>query len=262
VVLGLVGTLTFAGFAGLSSINPFTNIGKSQVYASGIPELTEVESVEDEFGSYKRTTIKDTSSITSTTDSTKNKEDGAAAKAFVLKFIVEEALDSIALDNESQWSAWKTNVAPKYLHPDYIDEILGSEMALADEFGGVFGGKGIVLTDAGDSMPTLKRDGGPRSTDKLFKDFLIGQDATNPDIIYVYTTGSSFYNVTDEDAKKFIADLFGDNLFDSDSSLNDGRDQNLQVDFNLSYTLKRHNGEWKIAGFSNGFQVLTGGLRR
>lgn len=239
--------------------SPLWDASKLALYASGVPSLVELETVEDEFGSYMRTTIEDAESITSTTDSTQNKEEGAAAKDFIIKFIVEEALDSIALDNESQWESWKTNVAPKYIHPDHIDEILGSEMALTDE-AGTFGGKGYILTDAGDSMPTLKRDGSARSTDKLFKDFLIDQDLTNPDTIYVYTTGSSFYTVKDEDAKKFIGDLFGDNLSDSDPRLNDGRDQNLQVDFNLSYTLQKHDGEWKISGFSNEFLVLTGGL--
>lgn len=258
--IALGATLTLSGCAGINPINSFTNIGKSQVYTSGTPELTEIESVEDEFGSYKRTTIKDTSSVVLTTDGIQNKEEGAAAKDFVVKFIVEETLDSIALDNEAQWDSWKTNVAPKYIHPDYIDEILSSETVLSSEWG-TFGGKGIVLTDAGNSMPNLKRDGGARSTDKLFKTFTVDQDRSSAEIMYVYTTGSSFYRVTDEDSKAFWRGFYGNNDFDSKGQLNDGIDQSLQVDFNLSYTLKKHDGQWKIAGFSNEFLVLTGGLK-
>jgi citrate lyase gamma subunit len=224
-----------------------------------VPSLVELETVEDEFGSYIRTTIEDAESITSTTDSTQNKEDGAAAKDFIMKFIVEEALDRIALDNESQWESWKTNVAPRYIHPDHIDQVLSSPLERSQE-GSTPDGMGVIMTDAGDSMPTLKRDGGARSTDKLFKDFLIDQDLINPEILYVYTTGSSFYGVTDEDSKAFWGGHLGNSDFDSLSQLNDCRDQNLQVDFNLCYTLKKNDGEWKISGLSNSFRVLTGDL--
>jgi hypothetical protein len=240
--------------------SPLWDASKRGAYEAGVPELVELEIVEDEFGSYKRTTIQDTSSVALTTDGIQNKEEGVAAKDFIIKFIVEEALDSIALDNESKWESWKTNVAPKYIHPDHIDEILGFDMVLSSEWG-TFGGIGIALTDAGNSMPNLKRDGSARSTDKLFKTFTVDQDLINSEILYVYTTGSSFYDVTDDDSKAFWRDFYGNNDFDSKSNLNDGIDQNLQVDFNLSYTLKKHDGEWKISGFSNEFLPLTGDLK-
>ena len=258
IALGIGVVLTGLWFL-LDRNSPLWDASKRALYESGVPELVELETVEDEFGSYKRTTLKDISSITLTNEAALNKEDGDSAKDFIIKFIVEEALDSIALDNEAQWDSWKTNMAPKYIHPDYIDEILGSGMAMSDEVG-TYGGQGIILTDAGNSMPNLKRDGTARSTDKLFKNFILDQDSMNPDIMKIYTTGSSFYSVKDEDAKAFWREFYGNNDFDSRPWLNDGLNQDIQVDFNLSYTLEKHDGQWKIAGFSNEFRVLSGGM--
>jgi hypothetical protein len=262
--LALGATLTLTGCAGVQNpINMFNNVTKEQIYESGMPELVNLETVEDENGSYVRTTIKDVSSVEySRLDGGNTKND--EAKEFILRFIVEEALDSIALDNYSNWESWMKNSAPKYIHSDYINEILSGNTVMDNGFGESMGGTGVILTDARDStMPTLARDGSSRASDKLFKSFTMTEDPSNSDILYVTTSGSAIYPVKDEDAKPYIKNLFQgkeDEYVESMPTLNDGKDSIIQVDFTLSYTLKKEGSDWKIAGFSNSFRVLSGSL--
>jgi hypothetical protein len=266
--LWLAASLIFTGCSLVQDpMSPLWEASRNAVYEAGVPELVELETVEDQYGSYIRTTIKDVSSIKNSELDGPVKEGPEEAKNFIIKFIVEEALDSIALDNQNAWKSWKKNVAPRYLHSDYMKEILRRELVLDDGFGGSMGGTGIILTDAQNTMPTLYRSGSSRSTGKLFSRFTLIEDFEDPRILYSTTQGSALYPVRDEDAKIYFQNYFRgedgefiDAGVESDRALNDGRDSYIRVDFNLSHTLKKENNSWKIIAFSSFFNVLNGTL--
>lgn len=248
-------------------MSPIWEVSRNAIFEAGTPDLVPLEKVEDEYGSYLRTTVRDFSSIKYTDSNGVSEEGPKEAKEFIIRFIVEEALDSTALDNEQSWNSWKQDVAPKYLHSDYIQELLSREMVVDNGFGGSMGGRGIVLTDEKNTMPTLFRDGSSRSTGKLFTSFAFIRDIEDPEVLNFRASGSAIYPVKDEDAKEYFRNYFIDESGEIDegavddfNGLNDGRDSYLKVDFSLEYRIKSENDNWKIIDFWSNFNVLDGTL--
>jgi hypothetical protein len=258
VGLSLGSSLLLTGCAGQNPINSFSNIvqpSEEQNFSAGIPKETTVAKVSDQYGDYTRTGANSTSDMKSDIQSGINAKDAKSVQDFAIKFITEEALDSIALDDASSWEKWASDVAPKYLASSYMSDILGSESTNSGT--DIFPrGTAVILTDVDNAMPTLLRDGGTRSAKKMFSSIVMTKDPDS-DTYYFNAVGQSNYYVSDESIKSFYREQYGNKDFDTWETFNDGKAQILPVTFNISYTIIKEDGAWKIAGFGNEFSVVT-----
>jgi hypothetical protein len=249
----------------VQSLTGLLNGGQTQeqYFKAGIPELTPIDEVTDEFGSYTRTTITDVDSVKITVGGSVDETTGIQVGQWALKFITEEALDSIVLDNQNAWEKWVKEVGPKYIHSDFIDEILS--VASYDDYDGTStaSGTAVIMTDAGNALPTLLRDGGVRVGKKMFSEFTVSQESTEKNVVYVYAQGQADYYVSDESAKAWYDDFYkNDEYSNSKETLKDGRPQYVPIIFSVSYTVKEDGGQWKIAEYNNLFSVQAAYLTR
>jgi len=265
-LVGLVlgGSLFLTGCAGVQNLAGLLAGGQTQeqFFKAGTPDLTPIEEVTDEFGSYTRTTVADLDSVQITVGGSIDEITGIEVGRWALKFITEEALDSIVLDNQNAWEKWVKEVGPKYVHSDFINEILS--VATYEDYDGASTAQGtaVIMTDAGNALPTLLRDGGVRVGKKMFSDFTVSQESSEKSVIYVYAAGQADYYVSDESAREWYRSVLGNDDFSDMETLNDGRPQYVPIMFSLSYALKNDGGQWKIAEHINMFEVQEAYLSR
>lgn len=275
----LGGTLFLTGCSGnpiSDTVATFSYDNKKVDNQTGNDQLMFFEESSDEYGSYTRTYVelpKDfkLSNGEELTEETYNVLNTA------LKFTSLEAIDSITLDSPNRWEEWKTNVAPQYLHSQYIGEILQSSEAPA-----VGMPTGVIFRDTNSEMPRLIRDGGVRVADKRFSDITIQSD--NNGTYYVAMSGSALVYSNDDIAKpwwteKDKAVFFERDIYNADGSImtpeqknnewqkieataqqdtipdayKDDKMNSTLMYFNVYYTMIKEGNEWKIAGYSNTF---------
>ena len=281
--LGVAGT-TLGGTLFLTgcSSNPVSDVVATFSYdnkkvdnQTGNDQLTFFEETSDEYGFYTRTYVelpKDfkLSNGEELTEETYNILNTA------LKFTSLEAIDSIALDYPNRWDEWKTNVAPQYLHSQYIGEILQSSEVVGSGMP-----TGIIFRDTNSEMPRLIRDSGVRVADKRFSDITIQTEDNGT--YYVAMSGSALVYTTDDVAKPWRMDktraesLSGtytnpdgstvteeQRLADYEAYLEasggglpeaykDDKINSTLMYFNVYYTMIKDGNDWKIAGYSNTF---------
>jgi hypothetical protein len=221
--------------------------------------LVEVETVQDEFGTYQRDSKASVEFEWDRFDSTGlPQEEDKELKAWVINFIMTETLDSIALDNTAAWDRWAKDVAPKYLHSKHIDKLLNADAAviMCDK-------KYADFKDGEDLIPTLFRDGSKRVSDKTIYESSIYRDTDTRGVFHVNVNGSMTSQAEDDKYLDWLftnRDLYNGKAPDSyyeawrsKPEYNDGNPQKINVSFNISYRIKKEGSYWKIVWCDNIF---------
>lgn len=270
----LGGTLFLTGCSGgsptgITDSNSSEIIGEETLIDKSFGDsksLVKFETIEDQYGKYTRTYL-DGSKIKIINESNLSDKEAKDVVNLAVKFATLEVMDSIALDDGSRWEEWKTNVAPQYLHTNYIDSMLTSS-----EEG--YNIRDIVLNNGTSAhMPTLLRDGGVRVADKRIGDITIKE--LEGGIIDVSFNGSARFYAIDSSVgvwenKDAIANVKENTdaspeeiaaleamVNDVSSKFKDGKDNVRNATFALAYTMLKDNGGWKIAGYSSGIELKS-----
>lgn len=262
--------------------NPIADRANSAYYDTkkvtdelGGAQLVFFEENQDEFGSYTRTFVELPKDFT-LADGTPLTEEALSVLNTAVKFTSLEAIDSIALDTPARWEEWKTNVAPQYLHSQYLGDIY----AETDEGETIApGGSGIIFRDTSSQMPRLIRDGGVRIADKRFSNITV--DTEDGVTYYVSMSGSALIYSTDDVAAPWrnaetrrtstegefykedgtlmtkeereaeydaAVEAMGDQLADA---YKDDKVNASLLYFNADYSMMKDGDVWKITSFSN-----------
>lgn len=270
--LGLAGTLTLTGCAGAAP-STGTNISKDindYKVEGDETKLIEFETIKDANGEYIRTYV----------DSTAIEFDNATEGKFTdgelkpvldtaIRFTTLEVLDSIALDDASQWETWKQTIAPQYISNQYRSEILNAVP--------VTGGNtsNIILQDSDNLLPTLLRDGKVRVADKRVGQVTFKKGPTSGSVT-IEVVGSAVVFVDDKNGASWSVDGLQmqnpdgsimteeelkaaglDGGVPANSSYSDGKPNAALISFTTFYTYVKEGGKWMIAGFSNNFNIGT-----
>ena len=259
VVLGAAWTLAGCAGSPLNVFDPPGSVESQQGYLDGGGAIKDnlLAKVTDSRGKYKRNASKE-SDVKAIIGNNINAKDEASLKAFAIKFITEEALDSIALDNEEAWDSWKKNVAPKYIFKKYLKKILSRplEIDMGERW---FNGSGVIFATAGGkAMPQLLRDGGARTGSKEFTTFRIGAHPDTKDFFEIRASGTMVCYIDDANAKKHLTYLLNSDVLNNQDKFNDGQPQGFSVAFTVKYDVVREAGGWRIFDFSNTFEAPFG----
>lgn len=246
--LGVAGTLVLSG---CSSNGTAPSATSSEISEETLPEDVALEdmafdksnskavkfdTVTDSRGSYSRyvPSYDFPSSLTG---------DKLEAAKFALNFTATEGIDSVALDSPSGWDEWVANVAPKYISSQYFNDVInGTPEGTARV---IFTPESVV-----GGIPFTVRDGGERVGNKNIKSVTVKESNGS---YFVEVKGSAILYSDDQAMKDWAASLFGDRLSDSIPIYNDGIMHVQPISFDVSYTVIKENGEWKIAGYKNMF---------
>ena len=267
VAAALASTLLLAGCAGdfgLPSTDPLEH-SKSKLQQ----QLIEFGRVSDSFGSYTRTYI-DATAIPFKNDTDREFSDAELQPVLdtAVKFVSLEALDSIALDNASQWDTWKKTVAPQYISRNHINEVLNR---VPDT-----GGKtsNIILQNTDKLVPVLLRDGGVRIADKrissvIFKPKLAGSvsiEVSGTAIVYTDDKNGASWSKTDMRMQNPDGSLMTESQLKqagiepglADSPVYaDGKPNSALLGFTVYFQYVKEDGKWMISDFSNSFGIST-----
>ena len=234
--------------------------------------------VTDDFGSYQRTRV-DPTSIEITSDKSGLPDaDAEAAKNFAIDFVATEVLDSIALDNFALLEKWYAEVAPKYIHGSYIEDVIAASnegLSMSNWETSL----GLIVTDAPNElgeyfMPRLLRDGKPRIAQKTFGETVELTRGPVIDSVDVRLTGGAMYfseeeEIVDRMLKRMIAnqtmiDENGQAITDMTAAremwrgmepeLEDGLPQSGSIWLDMTYTLVKVDDGWRISGFTGSIQ--------
>lgn len=180
-------------------------------------------------------------------------EDGQASQKFVADYMVNEFVDSKALETKDQgYDEWYATSAKNYFTPNVYQEL------------GANRGKGqVILGDLGsmNTMPNLIHDGKPREKSLNlnvmgFAPYSDGQGNKGIKYAVEYTAE---YRVSDAEAAKFAGqhvNMTPEQFLQSDlakPSVKDGKGENsyqAKGTANIVVT-KDEQGAWKIIGFSS-----------
>lgn len=218
--------------------------------------------VTDSKGTYEQTTIAPDAEILKYNAAIVDGSAGAAgfdearitsAQAYVAKFVSEQTLDSIALDNDAQgWSKWKKDVSTEYVEPSQTTAIL-------DEPDTKYDRSIVILNDPDNSFPDTIRDGKPRLTSS--KSTLTKITGSTDNVVgnYLYLEGNSTveYRVNDAAAQKNLLELnkgvTKEQLKEAHPEFFDGKENQLEVKVSWSYAVIPYDKDWKIGGYNNSF---------
>lgn len=208
--------------------------------------------VTDEFGTYAVTSIS-YPSIDSVANKGVSKAVLTSALEFYTDFLSTQVLDSVALDNYSNYDDWVQDVAPKYIAQEFFDEVVngqknGQEAAVI--FNNFTGTRDVSYKE--NLIPVLLRDGGPR----IFNKHIWGLKAEPVKGGGIYIWGQGAATIMFDDASYLDWDriLFGPGG-EALERMNDGKDQASQFKFQVGLTLIPDGDSWKIAGYSNSFNL-------
>lgn len=209
---------------------------------------TIVERRADEFGEYAVTKIS-YPSIDSVDNKGVSKADLVSALEYYTDFLSTEVLDSIALDNYSNYDKWVAEVAPKYIAPDYFDEVVNAQKHGKDA--GVVFNNYSTLFKTKNVIPVGLRDGGPR----LLNKHIWGIKAESMDGgIYIWSMGAATLLVDDKSGADWWDALFGSGGSQQEW-YNDNKLQASQISFQVGLTLIPDGDSWKIRGYSNSLSI-------
>jgi hypothetical protein len=172
--------------------------------------------------------------------------------AWAYNFAISEGIDSIAFDSSSDWDKWVREEAPKYIHPDYLEEITKPttrESGLSE----------IVLSSPLKSLDgVLIYDGKRPNSIKIDNDIYIGFNESNPNSFTVAGALTSTYLVDDDRMMKqhaYVLYIVGhteriEDVIDT-PWYEKGGTSKVTVVFNFKYTIEKTSDGWKILGFDN-----------
>jgi hypothetical protein len=153
-----------------------------------------LKKVTDEFGTYQQTTIDPKSAVAVYDPSTLDLSAGdqgftpkqlQSALTYVLKFVTEEGVDSIALDrNMAGWDQWKTQEGSKFVLEGERSNILNTASPGYDR-------PSLISSDFNNKFPVFIRDGKPRLTESHPTVQKITEGTAAHAGRYVYFTGST-----------------------------------------------------------------------
>jgi hypothetical protein len=213
---------------------------------------TIIERRTDEFGEYAVTKMS-YPSIDSVDNKGVSKAVLTSALEFYTDFVSTEVLDSIALDNYSNYDKWVKEVAPKYVSQEFFNEVVASQ---SNGKGGaiVFNNHNPLLNPSSNKniSPVLMRDGGPRIFNKHIWD--IKSESVSGGI-YIYASGAATIITDDSKGADWFDIAFGTNVGKDAPFNKDGKPQVGQLNFGVGLTLVPDGDSWKIAGYSNSFSI-------
>lgn len=180
-------------------------------------------------------------------------EDGAAAQRHVINYMVNEFVDSTALEGgDAAFQNWYANDAkPYYSGPLY------------QELGQVGGSSNVILGNfaGAKSMPNLIHDGAPRekTLDLNVSGFMPYSDGAGNNGIGYTVEYTAEYRVDDSNAAEFAGSTLGQTAEQflagpmAKESIKDGKGENVyRVKGHANIiTAKDANNEWKIIGFTS-----------
>ena len=270
LALGVALVLSLSGCAGSSMFSGSkisTNINDYKV-SGDENKLFEFETVKDSNGVYTRTFI-DASGL-KFDNSTKGAFTDAQLKPVLetaMRFVSLEALDSVALDNASEWNTWKKTVAPQYISRNHLNEILNQVPPTNDQ------GKtsNVILQNTDKLLPVLLRDGGVRIADKRigsieFRKGPSGGVEINIDgsaVVFVNDANGAIFRtnriqVLNPDGTPMSAADIKKNhvkLPPPNETYSDGKPNAALLSFTLSFDYVKEGGKWMISGVDNFFFV-------
>lgn len=272
--VGVAGVFTLTGCSGnpiSDTVSKVTYDGFKVQNQSGSDKMILAEKVKDQYGEYTRTYVE--GSNVKLDDGSTPSGDKAAAINAAVKFTTLEALDSIALDDNSRWEEWKTNVAPQYISSKYIGSIFNKTDPTASD---------IVLHNDNNILPVLLRDGGARIADKRVSHITAtpnangGYDVSMSGTALVYfndksgtpwyssmayntTNAGQMYNSDGTVMTKEQQDAYLKSMGAATNPIySDGKDNSMLLNYSTSYSMIKEGDSWKIAGYGNTFELKTG----
>ena len=215
-------------------------------------------SVTDDLGSYTRSKF-EAPDVSVVKNSGVSQADLESAFEFYANFVSTEVMDSIALDNPSQWEKWKTEVAPQYIASGYLEQILSA----GDDGANNINASDIIMTNratkgtASEYMPVLLRDGGPRVFNKeIFS--IKAQPADGG--IYIESVVAGVLIMDEVDAANHLNIFAGQGFFNDLPNFMDGKTHVAKITGAIGITLVKEGNSWKIAGFNNVYTMKSGGM--
>jgi len=216
--------------------------------------------ITDEAGSYQKITISPDAAVfnldKSEFDSTvaavgRTDEDVLSAQRWVMTFLAEEGLDSIAVDGLTGWDDWKTSSTGKYLAPEWA-WILDEPSAVSDR-------AAFIYNNPNNKGVTMIRDGLPRlSTASIALNSVKAYEEQGGLLVFSGLTTAD-YRITDAEALKYL----NNNGKPHEAAVaewpqfGDGVDGTFTLTFTFTYGVRKDatNG-WLITGYENDFKHL------
>jgi len=243
----------------------------SQSNPGTIAPSAERETVTDELGTYQRDTRVLTPSRWSAFSDFVNFRDEEVVQIqdLVLGFALNEALDSIALDNAAALDTWIADVAPQYFHSQTISQILSGQQE--DRYGRV--SQSPILSVALPStaqeqlvaMSSLVRDGGPRVVAKQADVYRIDWEV-DENFVETYSVAmaaTGWFRVSDANQLSWLINNSQldcaagqcDYLVDANVQLRDNLPGYIAVFANFELFLELDGQEWRIKEIYSEFSL-------
>lgn len=252
---------TFSPSATHSSLSTPTASAAAKRYGDVIP----LKSVTDEYGTYEQTTIAPDAPamklarkyVTAGATSTWSDADLLSAQQFVVKFAVEEGMDSTALDNRDAWTQWQTDHKSTFDPSEYQSMVVtpdssGSDRASVINNDLITKGQTIPLN------PVMTRDGGPRvQEEKLRVSKVDGGTRDSEKYVDVYISAAAIYRTPAANAYDRLKALGQSDI--ASQQLIDGTGT-VPWDMNVSFTydvVKSGDG-WVLSGDQNQYNGSGG----
>jgi hypothetical protein len=218
--------------------------------------------ITDDAGEYAATTINEDAAaynynpavVDAGATSTFSEDEILAAQRVAVKFVAEEAMDSIALDSTAGWEEWKTTVGPKVFYPSIVNEMIEPVSYDAER-------STVIENNYDENTPKLVRDSKPRTNETLITvDSVLSEyDERVGDFLRFKVTANAKYRVSDEVALEYFKantpDVDVANLKTNYPVLYDGiENATLPTNNSWDYIVVRQGNDWIIGGF-----VFNGG---
>jgi hypothetical protein len=212
--------------------------------------------ITDEFGDYQKVTITADALVLSL-DETKldesvaasgwSNEDVLSAQRWLMTFIAEEGIDSVAIDGTTGWDEWKKTKGPVYVAPEWV--------AFLENKSEGFDRSTFILNNANNEYPVTIRDGSPRiAASSISVDAVEAIDVNSESNLVFTGTSTTDYRVSDA-ANIARYQVLNPGASEADvlshqPELADGIDGIANVSTNYKYSMRKDAmSGWFITGY-------------
>lgn len=180
--------------------------------------------------------------------------DVLSAQQWIVKFVVEQGIDSIAVDTPDGWAKWKAEEASKYLAPEWMTMVTTAENVAEGSDRGA-----LIFNNPNNSQPVFVRNNGPREatgTVTLTKvSSMVVGNASTPALIFDVSVTTS-YKATDKELLALYVKnnptVSEEDILKIHPEMEDGKDNVLpEVTSVFEYGVQKVGDTWGIMGFQN-----------
>jgi hypothetical protein len=175
-----------------------------------------------------------------------------SAQQWLMTFVAEQALDSIAADGPTGWDEWKATQATSFVAPEWADVYESNSRDRDQNF--------FMQNNTGLGIPTMVRDGAPRVSGTTLSLTTVRATDLEGTPLLVFEGGAvTDYRVTDAERLATLQRLNPDAtdaaIIESSPKIDDGVDEDYTVELTYIYAVRQDAASgWLITGYENTFK--------